>query len=388
MLLKVRILEMLYNSNKQKMKKKLCLVFNIPAYYNEPTYLKLEEEYDCEWFFGDWNTDIKKMDVGQFKHCHFLRVNHQSSHLFSQNGMISILCNKEHHTFLMSGETRNLSFWWFLFVRNMFFPKKKIFLWTHGWYGKETRLESIIKKWIYRSVSGIFTYGDYAKSLLIKEGLSEDKIFHIHNALHYDQQIEIRNVIKPSMVFREYFGNTFPVVIFIGRLTPVKKLDQLVDAISSLKTKGENYNLVFVGDGSEKDILAHRVEKLGLANQVWFYGACYDEKINAELIYNADICVAPGNIGLTAMHSLVYGTPAISHDNFAYQMPEFESIIPGKTGYFFKQGDVQSLADTIQRWFDTHDDRDAIRQACFKEIDENWTPEYQFRVISNVINKV
>ena len=110
----------------------------------------------------------------------------------------------------------------------------------------------------------------------------------------------------------------------------------LVNAVAELKTKGENYNLVFVGNGLEGENLKARVKGLGLTDAVWFNGACYDEKTNAELIYNSDLCVAPGTVGLTAMH-MVFGTPVISHNDFKWQMPEFEAIKPGITGAFLKE---------------------------------------------------
>ena len=55
-------------------------------------------------------------------------------------------------------------------------------------------------------------------------------------------------------------------------------------------------------------------------------GECYSEETNAKLIYNADLCVAPGNIGLTAIHVMMFGCPAITHNDFKWQMPEFEAI--------------------------------------------------------------
>jgi glycosyltransferase involved in cell wall biosynthesis len=120
---------------------------------------------------------------------------------------------------------------------------------------------------------------------------------------------------------------------------------------------------------------------------VWFYGACYDERQIAELIYNADLCIAPGNIGLTAMHSLVFGCPAISHNDFKWQMPEFESIHPGITGDFFEMGNVESLADIISRWFAEHKGkREEIRQACYNEIDTYWTPEFELSVLKNALD--
>lgn len=156
----------------------------------------------------------------------------------------------------------------------------------------------------------------------------------------------------------------------------------LVDAVAELKTKGENYNLVFVGNGLEGENLKARVKRLGLTDEVWFYGACYDEKTNAELIYNADLCVAPGNVGLTAMHTMVFGTPVISHNDFKWQMPEFEAIKPGVTGDFFERNSVQSLTCIISKWFtEKKDKRDEVRQACYKEIDTNWNPYYQMDII-------
>ena len=112
-----------------------------------------------------------------------------------------------------------------------------------------------------------------------------------------------------------------------------------------------------------------------------FYGPCYDEKENAQLIYDANMCVAPGNIGLTAIHSLSFGTPALTHDSFEYQMPEYEAIIDGKTGTFFKKDDVNSMADAIQNWIENNTDRDKTRHACYEEIDARWNPEFQMKVL-------
>lgn len=366
--------------------KNLCLVFNIPTYYNEPTYLLLEKEYNCKWYFGDWVTDIKKMDTSQFKECHILKVNHQKSKLFTQKGLITILRDKENNTFLMTGETRNLSFWWFLFVRNLFYRRKRIYLWTHGWYGKESKIEAIIKKWMFRSVTGIFTYGEYAKNLMAKEGISEAKIFPIHNALHYKEQKELRDRISKTDIYFNHFGSTNPILLFIGRLTKVKKLDMLLRTVASLNNSCRPCNLVLVGDGEEKEKLIKLASELQISDKVWFYGECYKEDTNAELIYNADICVAPGNVGLTAMHSLMFGTPVITHDNFAYQMPEFEAIKEECTGAFYHHGSQQSLDEVVLSWLQKHDDdRETIRKNCFKEIDDNWTPYFQIGVIKRNI---
>ena len=87
----------------------------------------------------------------------------------------------------------------------------------------------------------------------------------------------------------------------------------------------------------------YQADRPALNQNVCFFGPCYDEFEIGMLIYNAALCVSPGNVGLTAIHSLSYGTPVISHNDFKHQMPEFEAIVPGETGAFFIANDLNSL---------------------------------------------
>ena len=123
-------------------------------------------------------------------------------------------------------------------------------------------------------------------------------------------------------------------------------------------------------------------KELGLTDSVWFYGPCYDEEQLGHLIYNADLCVSPGNVGLTAMHSMVFGTPVLTHNDFPWQMPEFEAIKEGETGGFFERENVDSLCSALSGWFKVSGyNREQIREKCFAEIDQNWTPQFQIEVL-------
>lgn len=82
---------------------------------------------------------------------------------------------------------------------------------------------------------------------------------------------------------------------------------------------------------------------------MWFYGACYDEKQIAEFLYNADLCVSPGNVGLNAMHAMTFGCPVIRHSNMVAQMPEVEAIEDGLTGTYFEENNIESLAQSIKK---------------------------------------
>ena len=221
---------------------------------------------------------------------------------------------------------------------------------------------------------------------MLKKGFDANKLFVIKNSLDYDKQLELRKGMKSSSIYKEHFENDNPNIVFVGRLTAVKKLNQLIDAVSLLQKKGDAINVTFVGDGEMKQALQQLVLDKNLEKFVWFYGASYDETNNAELIYNADLCVAPGNIGLTAMHALMFGCPAISHNDYKWQMPEFEAIKPGVTGDFFERDNVESLANCISNWFKSKENcRENIRQQCYQEIDNCWNPHYQLSVLKSVL---
>lgn len=366
-------------------KESLILYFDEPSIYREAVYNKIEEKYDCQWYFDKADKGVGRFDPSKYKSVSFLPIKRVGPFYFVK-GLVSLL-RKDSERYLMIGATANMSLFFLLMAKCLFFRKKNVYLWTHGFYGKEGWLNKTLwKRPMLKMADGIFTYGDYAKKIMVEDGFNPDKIFPIHNSLDYDKQLELRKSIQPSSIYKDHFGNEHPTLIFIGRLTKVKKLDMLVDALSKLRQKGKRYNLVFVGDGTVRENLELRVESLELREQVWFYGACYDEKANAELIYNADLCVAPGNIGLTSIHSLMFGCPAVSHNDFKYQMPEFEVIKSGITGDFFIKDDVESLAKTIEHWFETmRDKRDVVRKSCYEEIDERWNPHYQMNVLSKYL---
>ena len=246
--------------------------------------------------------------------------------------------------------------------------------------------KKLMKKVYFGLADGTFLYGNYAKELMIKEGFDANKLFVIHNSLNYEQQLEFRNELSPSNIYYEHFGNNHPILLFVGRLTKVKRIDLLFESLSLLKRQNKEFNVVLIGSGSEEVYLKRLSLKLGMADSVWFYGACYDEKTNAELIYNADLCVSPGNVGLTAIHTLMFGTPVVTHNDFTMQMPEFESIKDQVTGAFFEYNNAQSLAECIDKWFECNSaKRDVVRKECFEEIDNQWNPNFQMNVLKQYL---
>lgn len=363
---------------------KAILIDNIAAHYRAPIYQLLDKEIGLDFVVGDKQADIKKMDYSLLKNKVTEVHNVYFPHGYYQRGVPKLMFSK-YDTYIFLGDMRCVSNW-LLLITSLFFKKKQVYLWSHGQLGKEGKLNQLVARVFYGMADGAFIYNERSTHLLASHGVREDKLHTIYNSLNYDAQLPIRQSLCNKPIYQEHFGNSNSNIVFIGRLTTVKRFDLLIEAVSILKQRGERLNVTFIGDGVERKNMETMVADKDIKNQVWFYGACYDEKTNAELIYNADLCVSPGNIGLTAMHVLMFGCPAITNDDFNHQMPEFEAIKTGKTGDFFKADSSSSLADVISKWFKEHgNEREKVRQACYKEIDEKWNPHHQIEIFKSVL---
>lgn len=365
---------------------KICLIYNFAQHYRTSIFRLIDQEYDCDFFFGDSYLNVKKMDYSLLKGKVTEGPTKHIGNWSYRPGIQKLLWN-DYDAYILLGESRSLSTWLFCIRARLFHSRKKVYFWSHGWYGKESKAERVVKKLLFKLPNGgSFLYGYYSRELMIKEGFRPDKLYVIHNSLAYDEQVKIRKQMSASPIYKEHLENDYPNLMFVGRLTHIKKLDQVLRAMSQLKDMGQLYNMTFIGDGESQEELQKLASELGLEKNVWFYGPCYDEKELGGLIYNADLCVSPGNVGLTAMHTMVFGTPVLTHDDFSHQMPEFEAIHEGETGSFFKINDVESLAEGISKWFiEKGDKREEVRRACMKEIDENWTPHFQIEVIKQYL---
>lgn len=365
------------------MKHRICLFDVTPSHYRKEIFELIDKSFDVHFYFGDMMPSIKKMDItvlkGAQKALHVVMF----GPFFWYKGMLTKV-GANYDVCIFDGDYRCLSTWFALIRCKL--GRKRSYLWTHGFYGDEKGIIGFIKKAFFRLATGGLVYGNYAKGIMVdKYHIPEDKLHVIHNSLDYSNQLVIRNKLKPSDIYVRHFGNENPVLLFIGRLTAVKRLDMILSAKHILQENGIDTNLVLIGDGVEKESLEKLSTGYAFGNSVWFYGASYDEITNAELIYNADICISPGNIGLTAIHTLTYGTPAITHNKWSEQMPEFEAITKDETGDFFEYDNVHSLAETIKKWFQKDKPRDQIRQSCYHSIDTSWNPNYQIQVLKKAI---
>ena len=138
------------------------------------------------------------------------------------------------------------------------------------------------------------------------------------------------------------------IILFVGRIEPLKGVEQLLKAMPYLQNI-PGLRLVIIGgdEHSQQEIAKLRKlsAELGIQESVTFQGLVKHEQL--PYFYSAaDACVIPSyyeSFGLVALESLACGTPVVATD-----VGDLKSIIrQGKTGYVVTDNSPRRLADKI-----------------------------------------
>ena len=303
-------------------------------------------------------------------------------YLIWQSNIIRVCLTDKFDSIVFLGEMNILSNWIGALICRI--RRKRVFFWSHGFYGNEGSLKYFFRKLFYKIANEHIVYENRGRGLMIKCGFKAQNVNVIYNSLDYENQKLLFEKLKKAKdnSFTFFRNNTLPVFIYVGRLIESKKVDQLITAIKSINKQKQICNLLIVGSGPNEEKLKNIAKDEIISKTIHFYGACYDEDIISNLIFNSICTVSPGNIGLTVINSFSYGTPAITHNNFENQMPEAEVIKEGITGFFFKENDILSLERAL---IDIINSKIDFKAECRRVIDSYYNPTYQVKILESVL---
>ncbi|MCH7484198.1 MAG: glycosyltransferase [Chloroflexi bacterium] len=136
-----------------------------------------------------------------------------------------------------------------------------------------------------------------------------------------------------------------PVILFVGRIEPLKGIDVLIQAASHLEGP---FRVLVVG-GDEKDGrrlrgLVRLARELGVEERITFTEAATRDDL--PYYYNAaDVCAVPSyyeSFGLVALEAMACGLPVIA--NAAGALPEVVGS-DGRSGHLVPPRDARAMAD-------------------------------------------
>jgi len=135
-----------------------------------------------------------------------------------------------------------------------------------------------------------------------------------------------------------------PVLLWVGRMVDVKRLDVLIAAAAELRRRGRTFRLCLAGDGPRRDRIHRIVAEQNLQGHVHFAGSLPPEALG-EWYRAADVTVLSSESeGLPNVlrESLACGTPFVSTD-----VGSIREIADERYSVLVPVGDANALADGV-----------------------------------------
>lgn len=172
------------------------------------------------------------------------------------------------------------------------------------------RFLNIIIHYLERNADAIISYSNFGKKYFQEIGIDPKKIYVAVNVIDTDKkQAEIAQ-LDIQKIYNEAHSHHEFVVLFVGALTKVKKVDILINAFALLEKKyGSKVKLIIVGDGNHRGALEKLSQDKNIKN-VEFTGKVFDGV--SRYFVAADVFVLPGLGGLAVSEALVHGLPVIA----------------------------------------------------------------------------
>lgn len=196
---------------------------------------------------------------------------------------------------------------------------------------------------------------EFMRGKMIQGGIPENSLIAMHN-------------FAPAEI-SDYCTTERKGVCYIGRLSPEKGLENLLDAAVA-----GGWNLTVAGDGELKDNLTARYD---LHENISFVGRLNGQQVS-ELLARSQLSVMPSvcyeNNPLAVIESLTHGTPVAASDIGG--LPE---LINDSNGALFEPGNPAAINETVKRLLNTSFNHDVISNEALRKFSPE---EYLTKLVS------
>ncbi len=127
-----------------------------------------------------------------------------------------------------------------------------------------------------------------------------------------------------------------PVFLYVGRLITYKGLPLILDALGSLAAQGQDFRMVFVGGGPDRELLEKKADTPILRDKCIFTGPIYDRDVLRAWNTRADLFLFPSTFdtnGLVVREAAACGLASVLiRDSCAA-----EGITDGRNGFLIEE---------------------------------------------------
>jgi glycosyltransferase involved in cell wall biosynthesis len=217
-------------------------------------------------------------------------------------------------------------------------------------------IHKLMRRYLYTNVfSQAVLYIDAGISIVKSYGLPGSAITVTHNSPDTD---DIFHTIKNVKAEFPDLQPELYRILHVGRLVRWKNVHLLIEAVDRLKEKYPAIKLTIIGKGEEEAHLKDMTKSRQLENYVEFLGAIYEGKDQSIEMLRSRVYVLAGMGGLSINEAMAHALPVICS---IADGTEKHLVYEGLNGFYFKDNDVESLIQAIEKMFLS--DMDAMGQA-------------------------
>lgn len=314
------------------------------VFYSPGTLGSLTEKVSVEW--GDELGAVKTLPGG-----------------FEWQRGMATLDIKEDDVVVLWGNPRHVSTL-ALLLRAKFVGSKVIW-WGHYWSSTSRRWRQILRFLPMTLADALLFYTDEEIEIFRQDGYNWNRrkvVAALNNGLDIAPIVPHRSPYVASSRERS--------LLFIGRLTDKAELGLGLRALALLGQDAPNLHVI--GDGKNLRQLQTEAEQLGVKEKVIWHGSIVDEKEISAIANRCQAFLYPGEVGLSLVHAMAYGLPALVHEIRMRHMPEIAAFQNEETGIEFAWSDADSLADTIKTLLSDDDQLERMSGNALNVVDNSF----------------
>ena len=130
----------------------------------------------------------------------------------------------------------------------------------------------------------------------------------------------VLDVEQNKLLAKKQFGflDSDNILLFVGRLTKVKNLDFIFDALDNLYNTNQNFKMVIVGTGEDSEYFKKLASSKPYSSSVLFLGQITDKVLLSSVYANAKLFLFPSifdNDSLTIIEAALNKVPSVVLEN-------------------------------------------------------------------------
>lgn len=236
-----------------------------------------------------------------------------------------------------------------------------------------TTHSKVITKTLLKSVTKAYNQCDYCYAVNTRI----EELFHSYGVKRTAGVIPNSTDLTPvedgeradALVNETYsLAADMPVFLFVGRITELKNVYLIVDALAQLRDT--DFKMFFVGRGQDEEELKRRIEKNGLSDKIIMLGRIADRGLLQALYHRANLFLFPSMYdasSLVQIEAASQKTPTLFSEGAATG----SMVTDGVNGYLAPH-DAVKYAEKIKEILNDRETYDRVCEGAYRDLYSTW----------------